>query len=242
MKQYLLKISYDGSNYYGWAKQPSVPTVWGAVDKVVKEIFGKEKKIQILASGRTDRYVHALALPVLFRGDDSIDKDELFTLLNDKLPEDIRVHSIEMVENDFQVRFDTKGKTYRYLVDLSCTRDKNYYKHHPYEFNLELFNEWSKKFVGTKNFASFTGKENYLDYTRTVNKIETKIEDGVVIFEITGEGFMRYMVRNIVGSLLAHNRGQIDDDTLNDWLNNPAKGKSHYKAEGSGLYLVEVYY
>lgn len=240
MKQYLLKISYDGSAYYGWAKQPDVPTVWGEINKVVKQIF--DKPMHILASGRTDRYVHALALPVLLRGDDSMDKEVVMDTLNKSLPQDIRVISIEMVDNDFQVRFDTKGKKYRYLIDLSCTKDKNYYKHHHYDFDLEKFIEWSKKFIGTKDFASFTGKEKYIDYTRTVNDINIVREGDLVTFEIIGEGFMRFMVRNIVGALLAHNRGQIDDDTLNDWLDNPSKGKAHYKAEGSGLYLVEVYY
>lgn len=240
MSQYLLKISYDGRNYYGWAKQPNVPTVWGEIDKVVKQLF--DKKMHVLASGRTDRFVHALSLPVLLRGDDSLDKDFLFEKMNELLPNDIRVKEIKMVNNDFQVRFDTKGKKYRYLIDLSCQRDSNYYCHHPYEFNLKKFIKWSKKFIGTKNFASFTGKEKYLDYTRTINDILVTKENDLIKFEIIGEGFMRYMVRNIVGALLAHNRGQIDDETLNDWLNNPEKGKSHYKAVGSALYLVEVYY
>ncbi len=240
MKQYLLKISYDGSKYYGWAKQPNVPTVWLEVHNAAKEIFGKS--LQVLASGRTDRYVHALALPVLLRGDDSLDKDLVMNRMNEIMPEAVRVHEIEMVDKDFQVRFDTKGKKYRYLIDLSCTKDKNYYKHHHYEFDLDKFIKWSKKFIGTKNFASFTAKENYLDFTRTVNDIQVKQEGELVTFEIIGEGFMRFMVRNIVGSLLAHNRGQVSDEELMDWLENPEKGKAHYKAEGSGLYLVEVFY
>ncbi len=240
MNQYLLKISYDGSKYYGWAKQPDVPTVWGEMNKAVKQIF--DKPMHILASGRTDRYVHALALPVLLRGDDSLDKNYVFEKLNELLPEDVRVHEIEVVSNDFQVRFDTKGKKYRYLIDLSCTRDNNYYKHHKYEFDLDKFILWSKKFIGERDFASFTGKEKYLDYTRIINDITVIQEGDLVTFEIIGVGFMRFMVRNIVGALLAHNRGQISDDELNDWLDNPAKGKAHYKAEGSGLYLVEVYY
>ncbi len=240
MKQYLLKISYDGSNYYGWAKQPDVPTVWGELNKAVEKIF--DKPMHIFASGRTDRYVHALALPVLLRGDDSLEQEEVMNKLNELLPADIRVNEIEMVEKEFQVRFDTKGKKYRYLIDLSCTKDQNYYKHHGYEFDLELFEKWSKKFIGTRDFASFTGKEKYLDYHRTINDIIVKQENDLVTFEIVGEGFMRYMVRNIVGALLAHNRGQVSDEELNDWLENPSKGKAHYKAEGAGLYLVEVYY
>ncbi len=240
MQQYLLKISYDGSKYYGWAKQPNFPSVWQEVYDATKKIFGKP--LQVLASGRTDRYVHALSLPVLLRGDDSLDKDFVFEQLNEIMPEHVRVHHIEMVDKDFQVRFDAKGKKYRYLIDLSCTRDKDYYKHYHYEFDLEKFVKWSKLFIGTRNFASFTSRENYQDFTRTINDIQIKQEGDLVTFEIIGKGFMRYMVRNIVGGLLAHNRGQVDDEKLMDWLENPEKGKAHYKAEGSGLYLVEVYY
>ncbi len=240
MKQYLLKISYDGNAYYGWAKQPDVPTIWLMMNKAVKKIF--EKPMHILASGRTDRYVHALALPVLLRGDDSIPMEVVMTKMNEYLPSDIRVNEIEMVDEKFQVRFDAKGKKYRYLIDLSCQRDENYFTCHNYDFDFDKFVDWSKKFIGTKNFASFTGKEKYLDYTRTINDIKIFQENDLVTFEIVGEGFMRYMVRNIVGALLAHNRGQISDDELNDWLENPSQGKSHYKAKGSGLYLVEVYY
>ncbi len=241
MSQYLLKVSYEGKNYYGWAKQPDAPTVWGEINKVVKQIF-PGKKMHILASGRTDRYVHALALPVLLRGDSSVPMDEVQSRMNELLPLDIRVNEIEMVDDNFQVRFDAKGKKYRYLIDLSGTEDKDYYKHHTFEFDMDKFVKWSKKFIGTKDFASFTGKEKYIDYTRTINDITITREGDIVTFEIIGEGFMRYMVRNIVGALLAHNKGKVPDEELQDWLDAPEKGKAHYKAEGSGLYLVEVYY
>ncbi len=240
--QYLLKISYDGTNYYGWAVQPNVPSVCGTIKEVTKSIFGKT--LQVLASGRTDRYVHALSLPVLLRGDDSLPVDFVLKKMNELLPNDIRVNDIKMVDDKFQVRFDTKEKKYRYLIDLSGKKNENYYWNWTYDnFDLGKLQKWSKEFIGEKNFASFTAKENYQSFIRNITNIEiSEIEKDIISIEITGEGFMRFMVRNIVGALMNHNRGKISDNELLDWLNNPEKGKAHYKAPGSGLYLVEVYY
>lgn len=240
MKQYLLKVSYDGKNYYGWAKQPDVPSVCETMEEVTKKVFGKKQ--QVLASGRTDRYVHALALPVLLRGDDSIDKDIVMKEMNNNLPLDIRVNEIEVVENDFQVRFHAKGKKYRYLTDITGNGDSNYFNNHTYPIDLNKLKENAKLFIGTKNFASFTAKENYETFVRTITDVQVELEGNILSIEITGEGFMRFMVRNIVGALLTNNRGKVSDEELQDWLDNPEKGKAHYKAVGSGLYLVEVYY
>lgn len=242
MKQYLLKISYDGKNYFGWAKQKdNIPTIQGEIEKVIRKIF-KNERIGVFASGRTDRFVHALSLPVFLKGEYEINKDELFTKLNNELPNDIRINEIDEVSDDFHVRFDAKGKKYRYLINLNDNGDENYCLNYSYNFDFLKFERMSKKLIGKKNFASFTGKEVYDDYVRIINSIELNFVNNQLTFEIIGEGFMRYMVRNIVGVLLAHNRGKISDEDFIDLLNNPVKGKSHYKAPGSGLYLVEVYY
>lgn len=237
---YLLKIAYDGKDFYGFEVQPNVPTIRGTLIDSVKKVFNNQ--MHVFASGRTDRYVHALSLPVLLRGEDTLQEKEVVYRMNEVLPLSIRVLSCEKVEKDFHVRFQAKGKTYRYLVDLIGDKDENYYGKHLYELDFDKLKSWSKKFIGEKNFASFTAKENYETFIRKITDIRTKVEDDVLEIEIDGEGFMRFMVRNIVGALLAHNRGQISDKELDDWISNPAKGKAHYKAAGSGLYLVEVFY
>ncbi len=237
---YLLKISYDGKDFYGFEVQPDVPTIRGTLIEAVKKVFNNE--MHVFASGRTDRYVHALSLPVLLRGEDTLTEEEVLEGMNNVLPDSIKVLSCEKVEKNFHVRFGALGKKYRYLVDLKGDKDENYYGKHTYELDLDKLKLWSKKFIGEKDFASFTAKENYETFVRNVQDIEISLKDDVLTFEITGEGFMRFMVRNIVGALLAHNRGQVTDEELTDWLDNPSKGKAHYKAVGSGLYLVEVYY
>ena len=238
--QYLIKISYIGTNYYGWAPQKNVPTISETIQEATKKVFNK--KLQVFSSGRTDRYVHAIALPVLLKGDVSIPVDVVMTNMNKHLPEDIRVNDISLVDDEFQVRFGAKTKKYRYLIDLGGKKDQNHYFRWTYPFNLSKFKKMSEKLIGTRNFASFTARENYVSFFRTINSIDISLDGDVVIVDVIGEGFMRFMVRNIVGGLLSNNRGVISDEEFNDWLFLPEKGKVHYKAPGSGLYLVEVCY
>lgn len=237
---YLLTISYDGKNYYGWEKQPNVPTIRSMIENATKKVFGKTYKA--ISSGRTDRYVHAIALPVLLIGDNTLPEKEVIEKLNYFLPEDIKINSIKLAEKNFLVRYKTKSKKYRYLTNLKSQGDSNYYNNYSHDFDLNKFIENSNKLIGEKDFSSFTGSKNYQTYVREIFSIESKIKDDILIFEIEGNGFLKYMVRNIVGSLLANNSGIISDEEFLDYLTNPEKGKSHYKAVGSGLYLVEVKY
>ncbi len=103
-------------------------------------------------------------------------------------------------------------------------------------------NQAIELFIGKKNYASFTGTTEYDDYVREVTKIEIVKQDDLIVFKVAGTGFMRYMVRNIVGTLLAYSRGNYSYQDLEDLFNNPEKGKSHYKAPGCGLYLEKVIY
>lgn len=216
------------------------PTILSELEKVTKTIFKKNMKIR--SSGRTDRYVHSLSLPVLIFGDESIDKDTLMILMNKELPKDIRVNKIEMVNNNFEVRFNTKYKIYKYLTNLKGEGDSDYFNNHTYPFNLSKLIKCSELFIGKKDFASFTAKSGYINTFRTIMNIDISVENDVLTILIKGDGFMRFMVRNIVGILLAHNRGAITDEEVNDLFINPQIGKSHYKARGSGLYLVDVFY
>lgn len=237
---YLLKVSYDGSNYYGWAKQPNVPTISSTIEDATKKVFGK--KYLALSSGRTDRYVHALEMPVLLKGEAVLPIEEAKERLNEELPKDIRVNEIELVDKEFQVRFHAKSKHYRYLTNIKGEGDANYYNNLLNPLNFDKLKEASKSFIGTKDFASFTGQTSYQSYVRTVDSIEVKLDGDILIIDIKGVGFMRYMVRNIVGALFAHNRGKVSDEEFNDYFTNPTRGKAHYKAVGAGLYLVKVYY
>ena len=241
--KYLLWISYDGKNYYGWSPQPNVPTIYGEIHKSVKKIFKNNFKIR--ASGRTDRYVHSLSLPVtlsLNNIDEMKKKEDVLNLMNKNLPSDIIVKKIEIVKDNFEVRFNAKKKSYKYLTNLSGEGDENYFNNHTYPFDLDKLISTSKLFIGKKNYASFTGKSTYENTIREVFNISIKEEKNILTITIEGNGFLRFMVRNIVGTLLAHNRGAISTEEIIDFFENPKIGKSHYKARAGGLYLVNVIY
>lgn len=199
--------------------------------------------MRIISSGRTDRYVHALSLPIVIRGE-HISKEPSIVMeeLNEVLPKDIRILDCVVREDKFNPKNMSIGKKYRYLIDTTCSKDSNYYYNYDYKVDLNLLIEDSKLFIGEKDFASFTAKENYESFVREVTFIDVTEDNGVISIDIQGKGFMRFMVRNIVGILLAHNRGEISKEEFIDLFNNPEKGKAHYKVNGSGLYLVEVYY
>lgn len=244
MAKYLLKIKYDGKDFYGWAKQPNIPTVQGELEKLFMK-YCNVKNCEVFASGRTDRYVHVLIQYLTLELPIELNKTLIQTACKKINLENnqIKLTYLRRVASNFFILNEVANKTYLYKIKLAYgTRIKSddYYFYYPYQFNLQLARKTSQLFLGTKNFASFTGKEDYQNYHRTISAITiTKYSDVVKIY-ITGQGFMRFQVRNIVGALLAHNRGNYTDEELEDLFKNPKRGKAHYKVPGSGLYLYNV--
>ncbi len=243
-KKFLVTLSYDGSKFYGWGKQPNLRTIQGEVEKNLSSLYGK--KIKIVASGRTDRYVHAInqVFSIEQKNDSVISKKQIRKTLS-KI-DDIKIKNIREIDFLISPRFDNKNKTYKYILYTNRNKAKSSNKDYEYQYfrdiDMKVLREDAKYFVGEKNFASFTGKQTYQNYVRKINFIKIKKKSNKVIFLVNGDGFMRYMVRNIVGSLLAKNRNKYSKEEFEDLFTNPVKGKSHFKAPGSGLYLKKVYY
>ncbi len=241
--KYLLTIKYDGSKFYGWNKQPNLVTIHSSIENALVNVFNE--KVKIISSGRTDRYVHAKRQ--IFSIEENYDKNKIKKIkfcLN-KI-EGIKIIKIEKVLKKFHPRFDSISKTYLYKIQVNKNtakeKNKNYEFQYFYKYNLKLLINDSKKFIGKKNFASFSSKQNYNSYEREIFDIKIYKRFSYIYIEVTGNGFMRYMVRNIVGSLLAKNRNKYTEEQFNDLFLNPKRGKSHFKAPGSGLYLKKVNY
>lgn len=245
----LLNLSYDGTNFFGWAKQPKMRTIQGILEEYSKKFFWANTKV--LASGRTDRYVHALdqIATIEFNAKQKVTKKDLkrFKNLINAIFKDLRIKKIKFVDNNFSARFSAKEKTYLYKINTRKSEKAEKLKNYQYNYYQKIdylkFKEDLKYFIGEKNFASFTGKENYKSYIRKIISIKIyKKYKGKIFIEITGEGFMRFMVRNIIGSVLAKNRNKYSEREFEDLFSNPKRGKNHYKAPGSGLYLKSVKY
>lgn len=244
----LLNISYDGTNFSGFAKQPKMRTIQGVLEDYSQKYFWANAKIE--GSGRTDRYVHALNqfVTIEINPNYEVKKSDLkeFKNLINAVFNDLKIKKIKFVDPNFSVRFLLKEKTYLYKINTKKTKKaeklENYQYNYYQKLDFDKFKNDLKIFIGKKNFASFTAKEEYKSYVREIANIKVYKKRSIIYIEITGKGFMRYMIRNIIGATLAKNRNKYSENDFLDLFKNPARGKNHYKAPGSGLYLKSVKY
>ncbi len=245
---YLVKLSYDGNYYYGWAKQPNLITVQETLEKKLEKLFGE--KILIHASGRTDRFVHAINQYFSFNASKSIPLQAIKDFLNGER-EHFYIKSVIEVEENFHARFDAIQKTYQYKLLIDSKQDneiflKNYFLIYRKKIDLNLINWAIEQIIGKHDFMSFSAKETYESTIREIFNFNYSFIDTTfgteMTFEITGSGFLRYMVRNIIGSIIALNENKITSEDFLDLIINPQKGKNHFKSKGSALYLYDVKY
>ena len=244
--RYLAVVSYRGTAFCGWQKQTiaKLPSVEVTIEDVISRILNTE--IKIYGSGRTDAGVHALGQTFHFDVDRELNVYKFTHSLNKLLPEDIRIQSITPVADDFHARFNAKGKTYVYMIRCGKTSD-------PFKFDLEYtipqtldikkMVEASEVFKGEHNFQNFTTKEeDDAGFIRNITDISISSDDDKIIISMTGNGFMRYMVRMIVGTLIQVGLGKITSEDIKKILEDPVRKPSSYKAPAYGLYLKEVLY
>ena len=245
--RYLITIAYDGTLFSGYQKQPRERTVQGELEKALKEINGG-KKVTAHASGRTDAKVHALAQKVHFDFDTKITVDKLEKALNSLLPEDIYVKKAEEVNDDFHARFSAIGKEYIYILNMGEYNplERNYVYQHNKKLDVVEMERAMKYLEGTHNFKSFTkADEEKEDYVRTISQTNL-IRDTKDVNKITlvfvGTGFLRYMVRNIVGTLIEVGEGKRRSEEVIDILRKEDRKVAGKTANAEGLYLKNVFY
>lgn len=234
--KYMMVISYDGSKFYGFQRQNNVRNVQGYLESSLSDYLGE--KIVIKGAGRTDRGVHAKYQVVHFETSKSIKK--LKYVLNRKLV-DLKVKKIKKVSNDFHARHSVKSKIYLYKLDLSKKKDNNYYGIANSKLNIKKMKEASKLFVGTYDFRNFVSgkRENYIS---TIFDIKIYKFNNILYFKFYGIGFFRYMVRNLVGSLIEVGKEKIDSSVIDNMLNNPDIEKRLPTSSPNGLYLYKINY
>ena len=244
--RYFAITSYRGTSFCGWQKQSvsKLPSVEVTIEKVISRILNKDTKIY--GSGRTDAGVHALGQTFHFDSDKDLDVSKFAHSCNELLIEDIRILSVKKVRDDFHARFNATGKTYIYRIRNAKVSDPfksdlEYTLGQP--LDVEKMVEASKAFVGKHNFQNFTSKEeDDGGFIRDISKIEISHKDDEIIISMTGNGFMRYMVRIIVGNLIQVGLGKLTKEDIMKILEDPVRKPSSYKAPGYGLYLKEVFY
>ena len=245
--RYFITFSYDGSKYKGYQKQPSCRTIQGELEKALKKI-NSNHPVCVSASGRTDAGVHAINQKAHFDLINEIAELRLQSSLNGLLPKDIYVKKVEKVSDEFHARFNVRAKEYIYKINMGEYNpiECDYIYQYNSKLNVAEIERALKYLEGTHNFKSFTKADDEKeDYQRTIiqtNVIRNTKDINKITISILGTGFMRYMVRNIVGVLIEIGEGKRKSEDIFSILEAEDRTKSGKTAPPVGLYLKDVFY
>jgi tRNA pseudouridine38-40 synthase len=244
MRNISLVVSYDGTAYHGWQYQPNLITIEQVVREAIEKILNH--KIKIYAGARTDTGVHAQGQVVNFFTEKGIEPGSLARGLNSLLPVDIRVKDAFEVGPDFHARYSAKSKTYVYCI-LNATYNSPFYVryvwHIPYNIDVSSMNDSIKLIVGQHDFSAFKKKNaTYHNPIREVIRARVKRRGNFIYFVIEATGFLRYMVRNIVGTLVLVGSGKIGVEDFRKILESKDREKAGPTAPAQGLFLREIKY
>lgn len=244
MRNVKLVLAYDGSGFMGWQIQPGVRTVQDTLEKALEVILGHP--VRVFASGRTDAGVHALGQVVNFHTSSSVPVDGLLRGLNSVLPGDISILKSEDVEPGFHAQFQAKRKSYLYVIDTGEVRSPflgRYALHEKHPLNIEAMRSSSRYLLGGHDFTSFLASGSSVKTTvRNITVSELITRGNKVLFFIQGSGFLRYMVRNIVGTLLLVGKGKLPPEEMERIIDLKDRNFAGPTAPPQGLYLIEVGY
>jgi len=245
-----MTFSYDGSNFKGYQKQPNVRTVQEELEKVLKQI-NDNKEVEVHASGRTDAGVHAMNQKAHFDMKIEITEDKLQLAMNSLLPDDIYIKKVEFVSDDFHARFNATGKEYIYKINMGEYNplERKYVYQHNKKLDVSEMQRAMKYLEGTHSFKSFTktdnDKEDNDGYVRTLSQTNIEIDlknVNKITLVFIGTGFLRYMVRNIVGTLIEIGEGKMKSEEIIEVLKQEDRTKAGKTANPEGLYLKNVFY
>jgi len=245
MRNIKLTIEYDGKNYLGWQVQAEGATVQGTVEEQLRRLTGET--VHLISSGRTDAGVHALGQVVHFKTQHPMDCLTLQRALNSLLPPDILILKAEDVEQDFHARRDCRSKIYEYRIlnrNLRSVFLREHAWHIPQPLDLEEMRKATLRLIGEHDFSSFRSVGTPTRTAiRTILRAEWKrSRAGVLTFEIEATGFLKQMVRAIVGTLVEVGRKKITPEEFGRILESKDRAKAGPTAPGHGLFLKEVKY
>ncbi len=243
MRNVALEIAYDGTAYAGWQLQNNAVTVQG----VVEEALGRTgvEKPRLRVAGRTDAGVHALGQIASFFTASGMTVREYQLALNALMPFDIRVLRARDVSSSFHPRFSARSRWYRYLVyngDTLVPFFRNYALWLARGVEMELLVRYAQRIVGRHDFTSFASLEPGDDPVREVFSFEVSRKNDFIIFDIAANGFLRKMVRTIVGTFFELEKRREGADAVTGILRAKDRGEAGSTVYPGGLYLMKVFY
>jgi tRNA pseudouridine38-40 synthase len=244
MRTLKLVLEYDGSNYCGWQAQSDAPTIQGVLEQALAKILGE--RVRVSGAGRTDAQVHALGQVASFRSASHLPVEALHRGLNSLLPRDVAIREVQDAPADFHARFSALGKVYAYRILNRPVRSPlrlRYVWHVPQPLDLLTMAVAASYLRGTHDFASFQAAGSGVKTTeRTLTELTVTRDGEEVVVRITAKGFLRHMVRNIVGTLVEVGRGARPPTDVKQILEACDRRLAGVTAPPQGLYLVEVLY
>lgn len=244
MPTFKLTIAYDGTDFVGWQRQPSGLSIQSVLEDALTDLDGRE--VSVIGAGRTDAGVHArgqVATVTLAR---QIATDALIRATNIRLPGSVRIIEAAEVGDDFHARFHARTKRYRYRIwnaDVLSPFERPYAWHVPMPLDAAAMAEAAATLTGTHDFAAFQGTgSDTLTTTRTITVSRVVAAEELVCYDAAGEGFLRHMVRNIVGSLVEVGRGHRPPAWIAEVLASRDRSRAGPTAPPQGLFLMAVAY
>jgi tRNA pseudouridine38-40 synthase len=237
-------LAYDGTDFVGWQRQASGISIQGLLEDALREL--DQRDVAVTGAGRTDAGVHALGQTASFSVNRAIAGDALVRALNARLPHAVRVLSGEEMPSAFHARFDARGKTYRYRIwngDVLAPFDRCYTWHVPGALDVGAMQAAAQLLEGRHDFAAFKSVGSPTKTTdREVSSSRVTSSESEILYEVTGSGFLRHMVRTIVGTLVEVGRGRRPIDWVADVLKSRDRAAAGPTAPAHGLFLVRVEY
>ncbi len=244
-KNFKLIIEYDGTDYHGWQRQKNGRTIQGEIENAINKMT--QKKVSLTGSGRTDAGVHALAQTANFQCNTGLEPETLQRGLNSIVQNDIVIKKCCLVDDNFHARYSAKSKLYCYRIlnqTLRSPVSRRYIWHISKTLDLKAMRLATSHIIGTHDFKSFEGAGSpRAGTTRTILNANIIEHDGNrIYFEIEADGFLRYMVRNIVGTLTDVGYNKITPDDFKAILLSRDRNRAGVTAPPHGLFLVNVKY
>jgi len=246
MRRLRFLVAYDGTDFHGWQVQPGLLTIQGTLEEIISGMEGRP--VHVAGSGRTDAGVHAYAQVAAVSIENPIPPDNFRRAVNRLLPKAIRVSRVEEVQPSFHPQFQARRKTYEYRIyrnEICSPFDRSYVYHHPYPLSEAAMVEAAPLFEGEHDFTAFAAsddREEGFSRVRTIYRSVLARQEAKLIFQVTGSGFLKHMVRNMVGTLLEVGKGNISLEDLKVRLT-PGNGiRPGPSVPPAGLFLLSVEY
>ncbi len=250
-----MTLAYDGTHYHGWQVQPDMITIQGRIESALKTITAQE--VTLVGAGRTDAGVHALHQVAAFSTDTHLEPNTIKRALNATLPVDIRIISADYVSEDFNPRFSAKAKRYAYVISLGDLINPFFYRytwHLKQPLDVVQIKAASAMLIGRVDFKSFCATDT--DVKTTVREvfdlrvqrltslefIGFSISGNFIKVSIEADGFLRHMVRNIVGTLVDVGKGRISSQEMVGIVAAKDRRRAGQNAPAKGLFLEQIYY